>query len=274
MLVSVIVPTKNSAAFLDACLASIKAQTYSPIEIIVVDNFSTDDTQTIAKKYTDKVFAIGPERCTQRNHGAAQAAGAYIVFIDSDMTLSPTVIAECAEKMSDESIKGIIIPEESFGEGFWAQCKKLERSFYSGIDAIEAARFFRKTDFDAVGGYNEALVSGEDWDLSDRIEMRGPLERVHNLIYHNEGRISLTKTLQKKYYYSKKAGSYLTQSQSIPTAQKRRQGVVGRYHLFLSKPKKLFANPLIGAGMLFMKTCEFAFGGFGILVTKTMESGK
>ncbi len=264
-LVSVIVPTKNSAQFLDVCLASIKAQRYPNIELIVVDNFSTDATQAIAKKYTNNVFEKGPERSAQRNFGTAQAQGQFVVFIDSDMHLSQGVIQSCVAAMSNENIKGIIIPEESFGEGFWAQCKKLERSFYVGLDAVEAARFFRKVDVDAVHGYNEALISGEDWDLADRIEMRGPLARISDLIYHNEGRISLMQTLKKKYYYAQNAGQYLSYATDIPTAVKRKRGIIGRYATFFKHPLKLFRNPLLGLGVLFMKTCEFGVGGVALL---------
>ena len=232
--------------------------------MIVVDNFSTDGTQDIAKKYTDKVFEQGPERSAQRNYGAKQAIGEYVLFIDSDTKLSSNVVQSCLARIQDKKFKGVIIPEESFGEGFWAQCKKLERSFYIGIDAIEAARFFHKTDLDAVNGYNEALVSGEDWDLSDRIEMRGPLTRIAELIYHNEGHISLTKTLQKKYYYAQNSKAYLSEASSIPTAKKRKQGVFGRYYIFFKHPFKLFRSPLLGLGMLCMKTCEFGAGAVGL----------
>jgi glycosyltransferase involved in cell wall biosynthesis len=55
-LVSVIIPTKNSAKTIEKCLKSVKDQTYKNIEIIVVDNFSTDGTYEIAKKYTEKVY--------------------------------------------------------------------------------------------------------------------------------------------------------------------------------------------------------------------------
>lgn len=264
-LVSVIVPTKNSSQTLEACLASIKNQTYQNIELIVVDNSSSDTTQEIAKKFTDKVFTKGPERSTQRNFAASKAAGEYVVFIDSDMELSKEVIANCVKEAAhDPSILGVIIPEESFGEGFWAQCKKLERSFYVGVDAVEAARFFKKNVFDAVQGYNESLISGEDWDLSDRVETLGKIGRIDDFIYHNEGRISLQKTLAKKYYYAKQAKAYLAQS-SATDLQKRKSGVLSRYVLFLSQPRKLLKHPVVGVGMLFMKTCEYAFGLIGFV---------
>lgn len=265
--VSVIIPTKNSGKTLEACLDSIAKQTYPSIEIIVVDNFSTDNTIEIAKKYTNKVFSHGPERCTQRNIGVSHATGTYIAVIDSDMQLEPTVIEEAVEAIKQPGVVGVVIPEESFGEGFWAQCKKLERSFYIGVPYIEAARFFRKSTFQEVGGYDESMISGEDWDLSQRIEAKGSLGRTKSFILHNEGHISLLKTIRKKFYYAQNFAAYQKKNQSNTKAA-RQTSVINRYWLFLSQPMKLFRNPILGIGMLFMKTCEFGFGGLGYLLAK------
>lgn len=267
-IVSVIVPTKNSSATLDKCLDSIKNQTYPNIEIVVVDNFSTDDTPKIAKKYTKKFYSKGPERSPQRNYAASKAEGKYVAIIDSDMILSPAVIAECVETIeASTKVAGVIIPEESFGEGFWAQCKKLERSFYVGVSYMEAARFFRKSDYLAAGGYDETMVSGEDWDLSQRIETRGTHGRIPSFIYHNEGHISLWKSIKKKFYYAEKFAKYKN-SDAASSKVSQQTSVVGRYKLFFSNPKKLFKKPLLGVGMLFMKTCEFGFGAAGYLKSK------
>jgi len=172
--VSVIVPTKNSVNTLEDCLRSIKAQTYNNIELIVVDNFSSDSTLKIAGKFTEKHYLRGPERSAQRNYAVKKSNGEYVFVIDSDMVLSDSVVTDCVESiLSDKKARGVIIPEESFGEGFWAQCKKLERSFYVGVDWIEAARFFYLEDYQAEGGYNEEMVSGEDWDFSRRIGKLG-----------------------------------------------------------------------------------------------------
>jgi len=267
-LVSVIVPTKNSEKFIGQCLKSIKNQTYKNLEIIVVDNNSTDNTKEIAKKYTDKVYNQGPERSTQRNFGVNQSNGEYVVIIDSDMVLSEEVIEGCVEKIqTNENTKGIIIPEESFGEGFWAQCKKLEKSFYVGVEWIEAARFFDKNAFLKAGGFDESMVSGEDWDLSRRIEKEGKIGRINYFIYHNEGKIGLLKTIKKKFYYAGEFTNYAGKNKNSERFKKQTR-IFSRYKLFLSHPKKLFKNPIIGLGMLFMKTCEFAFGGAGYFVGK------
>lgn len=267
-LVSVIVPTFNSSLFLDDCLRSIKGQSYENIELIVVDNNSLDNTKEIAHHYTKKVFNRGPERSAQRNFGVAQSAGIYVMIIDSDMELTVDVVESCVTEIErDLATQGVVIPEESFGEGWWAHCKRLERSFYVGVEWMEAARFFRKHIYQQAGGYNESMVSGEDWDLSQRIGRRGKITRINNHIRHNEGRISLHNTIKKKYYYAQKFARYVNMNQNENKLAKQ-TGIVSRYLLFFSNPGKLFCNPFLGLSMLFMKTCEFGVGGAGYLIGK------
>lgn len=263
-LVSVIVPTKNSSRTLEACLQSVKDQTYRELEMIVVDNFSSDTTPDIARRFTEKFFSKGPERSYQRNFAVEQARGEYVFIIDSDMRLEPGVIDECVEQMGGKGVVGVIVPEISFGEGFWAQCKRLERSFYVGVPYMEAARFFRRADFVRAEGYDVAMVSGEDWDLSQRIAAKGALAHSVSFIHHDEGKISLLKTVKKKLYYARLFASYKHASKDRESVAKQ-TSLLGRYWLFLSQPQKLLRNPLLGMGMLFMKTCEFFFGGLGFL---------
>jgi hypothetical protein len=281
--ISVIVTTYNNHRTLAACLRSVKDQTYPAAELIVVDNYSTDDTLEIAKQYTEHVYTQGPERCAQRNFGIHKAAGDYVVIVDSDMELDANVLQGCVDTVTKNlEVAGVIIPEESFGEGFWAQCKKLERSFYVGIDWIEAARFFHRQTLLDIGGYNETLVSGEDWDLSQRVGAVRKLARTTAYIRHNEGRFKLFTTLRKKSYYAKKFAAYTALQDSSPAmlqehspdTKPQHSGagrnpyviVLKRYVLFLSHPVKLFKNPVLGLGVLFMKTCEFGFGAFGYLL--------
>jgi glycosyltransferase involved in cell wall biosynthesis len=265
-LVSVIVPTKNSASTLGDCLLSLTKQTYESVEIIVVDNFSTDSSLEIAGRYTSDIFKIGPERSAQRNFGVDQAHGEYVAIIDSDMYLDSGVISDCVKQIEQSSdIVGVVIPEQSFGEGFWAQCKRLERSFYVGVPYMEAARFFRRMIFKEAGGYDVAMISGEDWDLSERVSKLGMLTRIQTFIHHNEGHISLITTIRKKYYYAQKFAQYTAKHQGLRNTGDQ-VSLIKRYWLFLSHPRKLMRNPALGVGVLFMKTCEFGFGGLGYAV--------
>src|SRR5258708_20736686 len=152
-LVSIIIPTKNSQKYLKDCMESVKEQTYKKIEVILVEKLSTDKTVAIASKYTKKIYNKGAERSSQRKFGALKARGKYVFFVDSDMQLSPAVVAESVGKMErDRKIKALIIPEESIGEGFWAECKRFRISFYVGIGVMEATRFFERDAFLKLGG--------------------------------------------------------------------------------------------------------------------------
>jgi len=263
-LVSIVITTKNEEKNIETCLISIKKQTYKNIQIIVVDNNSTDNTKSIAKKYTRLVYDKGPERSAQRNYGAKKADGIYLLFLDADMKLSKYVVNECVTVMEKEKIGGVIIPEESYGIGFWSQCKKLERSFYIGNKFIEAARFYSKKAFLLAGGFDESLTGPEDWDLSQRISRKYKVDRIHSLIFHNEGKLSLKITMQKKYYYAKKIGLYINKSENRSDYIKQ-LSLIERYKIFFTEPKKMFKNPFIAIGMLVMKTGEFIAVGLGII---------
>jgi glycosyltransferase involved in cell wall biosynthesis len=256
-LVSIIVPTKNSSEFLDQCLESIKNQTYKNIELIVVDNNSTDNTKEIANRYTKLVFNKGPERSSQRNFGAKKSKGKYLLFIDSDMILTPKVVEECVNK----NAKAIIVPEISIGEGFWAKCKALEKQCYIGDDTIEAARFFDKSLFWKSGAWNKDMIAAEDWDLTNRIRELTNIGRINSLIKHNEGRISLIQTLKKKYYYGQRLKPYLEKNKKKAKQQYKliRPAYIRNWRLFLK-------DPIHGFGFIIMKVCEFGAGGLGYIL--------
>ena len=139
-LVSVVVPTRNSQRHIEACLRSIKSQTYADLELIVVDNQSEDTNTEDCEGSSDKVIVGGPERSAQRNAGAREGTGRYLLFIDSDMVIEPSVVAEARRAWSVAPV--CVSRRLASAKGTWARCKVLERSCYVGDDTIEAARFF------------------------------------------------------------------------------------------------------------------------------------
>ena len=100
MKISVIIATRNRAALLDAALASLRAQTGAPeIEIVVVDNGSSDETSLIAAKHGAVVaFEALPNRALARNAGIAVATGEIALFIDDDVVLPPFFVAAHARE--------------------------------------------------------------------------------------------------------------------------------------------------------------------------------
>ena len=100
MNLSVVVPTKNEEKNIGACLDAFvdfvkTGQTlFDKIELIVVDNFSTDRTREIAAAKGANVLLQGPERCAQRNRGWREAKGEWVLFLDADMIAPSALIAE------------------------------------------------------------------------------------------------------------------------------------------------------------------------------------
>jgi glycosyltransferase involved in cell wall biosynthesis len=259
-LVSVVVPTFNSERFLEKCLASVKEQTYCNVEIIVVDNHSTDRTKEIAEKYQAKVISVDAKRSKARNIGAKEAKGQWVFFVDSDMELDASVVDESVKKIK-EGYGGVIVPEVSVGEGFWASCKTLEKACYIGDDSIEAARFFKKSVLEDVGGYDSGLEAGEDWDLNYRfLEAGQKVGRVSAFIKHQEGRLSLRGTMLRKKYYGKTLKRYMAKN---PAEAKQQLKLLRP--AFLKCWRKLAKDPIHALGLLIMKACEFISSKLGYL---------
>jgi glycosyltransferase involved in cell wall biosynthesis len=256
-LVSVIIPTKNSGHTILSCLLSIRAQSYNNIEIITVDNLSKDNTREIAKQFGLTVLK-GPERSAQRNFGAKLSKGDYLLFVDSDMELTHSLISDCVKKMND-GYDAIIIPELNLGSGFFAKVRALERSVYENDDSIESARFLRRSVFNSVQGYDETLTGPEDFDLQSNVLTSGfMIGRIQSKIIHHEENLKLVSHLRKKMYYSK---SYKAYALKHPQEAKHQFGLSRAL-----KYSKIFAqSPGIGFCVLLLKGTEFIISKIGML---------
>src|SRR3982751_2380169 len=90
-LVSVIIPVHNGAKYLRAALESVLAQTYSPFEVIVVDDGSVDDSGVIAQSFNDVRYIHQANQgvAAARNHGIEAARGDFFAFLDQDDLWTP-----------------------------------------------------------------------------------------------------------------------------------------------------------------------------------------
>ena len=272
-LVSIIVPTYYSASQLETCFSSIRKQTYRNIELIVVDNHSKDSTREIAKKYDARFFTAGPDQSKerifgapfQRNFGFRQSKGEYVYYVDADMSLPEGLISECVEVIQgDDRCKAVIVAEESFGVGFWAKCKWLERRTYWGDDFVEAPRFFEKKAIEAMG-YLDDTVGADDWDLALRIREAGyVILRTTRHIMHDEGALSLGKLIRKRFLYGKVAYKFGKKHGGKKFVQYFNPFKASYFRHF----GFLLSHPILLIGMVFMRACEYAGGGAGMVYGK------
>lgn len=270
-LVSIIVPTKNSGELLEDFLNSLKNQTYKNIEVVVNDDVNTvDETNKIVEKYKQdglnvQYFQKNLSMAQGRKTGAEQAQGEIMLHVDSDMTLDPKLVAEVVTKINDK-FDALIIPEESFGTSFWARCKWLEKKCYEGVEQIESLRCLKTSAYKLIGGHNPTLVFSEDKDLDIRIKKAGyKVGRTENYIRHNEGHLSLRKTLKKKLFYTNTADQF---AELHPDQFKWQRNIFFRYFIFIKNWRYFITHPFLYAGMFFIKTSEFLFGGIGLLISR------
>ena len=257
-LVSVIIPTFNSEKQLPVCLASIKNQTYQNIEIIIADGFSTDKTLGIARQYQTKIIQKKSPFTERRNYGATIAKGSIYYHMDSDMILPKELIATAVKQIIN-GFDGVIIPQRFAGEGFFGKCKELEVLSSTNDDKLKICRFLRKTVFDSIGGYDETLEAGEDWDITQRAEEKYRLIRINVYITHGWGKYNLRKWVNKTYYYGKTVKKYQAKHETYSKYQWSPLRFLALDYSMLKH------DPLHACGVIFIKFCEFTSGFIGLM---------
>jgi len=189
-MVSVIIPVKNEAKRIVACLESILTINYPQerYEIILVDNGSTDETGQIGKSYGAKVLAH-PELTISglRNVGASAALGSLLAFIDADVIISKdwlTAAIDCLNRSPDTGCVGCYpSPPEQNGwvtRSWWfLQIPKSIKSEGEVNWLPSMNMVVRKEAYELVGGFNPSLITCEDVDFCYRLGAR------YKIIYCN-----------------------------------------------------------------------------------------
>lgn len=170
-LVSVIMPLYNASAYVVEALDSVLASTYRPLEVIVVDDGSTDDglrvVQTYAKEHAEvKVLTqTNAGVSAARNHAIREAKGEYILPVDADDKISKTFIEHAMEAMQ-EGIRVVGCRAEFFGarSGEW-KLPTYSPALLARKNMIPISSLFRKKDWLQVGGFCEEEIYREDWSF-------------------------------------------------------------------------------------------------------------
>lgn len=195
-LVSVIIPTFNRAALIVESLDSVRRQAYRPIEIIVIDDGSSDDTEQVVRSWASKhadgtrltlVYLRQDRRGAPaaRNRGLRESRGEFIQFLDSDDLLHPRKIdLHVAALQRDTAAHMVYSPIGSFtNESDWGGVPYGGRE-YVGDDVLVAflrgglwqtiCAMYRRSACIEIGPWDEELPIMQDWDYNIRLILQNP----------------------------------------------------------------------------------------------------
>jgi GT2 family glycosyltransferase len=180
-LVSFVIPVRNDVLRLQRCLSSIARNEYPRelIEIIVVDNDSTDGSAGAARGYGAVIVkSSGDSVAAHRNRGARAALGSVIAFADSDHEIDRNWIDTAVEVLSSPDVAATGAPYLTQPSANWVQQQ------YDGLRSRPVRRedvqwlgsgnfAVKRSAFDKIGGFDATLTACEDVDLCNRLRLAG-----------------------------------------------------------------------------------------------------
>ena len=215
--VSVVIPAFNCAAFLPETLESVFAQTYSDLEVIVVDDGSTDKTPSVIAPYSDRILYIRQQNKglpAARNAGIRVARGELIALLDADDSWLAEKLAKQLPRFSDREV-GIVYSDFSvkYFDGRFQPSYLVNRPLASEGHILEnyiQSRFlfpstmvFRRECLEEYGNFDEEMLACEDIELFARICSRWKVALVNEpLVIRYEGSHNITSNQNKINRYT------------------------------------------------------------------------
>lgn len=223
-LVSIIIPCYNAERWLNEAIDSCLAQSYQPVEIVVIDDGSTDNSLDIIKSYQSSslrradqsfIFETGPNRGGNyaRNRGFTLSRGQYIQFLDADDYLLPEKIekqVDFLDRTGADAVYGDWRHQYHHDDGtveldsvkFSASQPDILCSLLSGWWVSPACLLFRRSAVEASGGWDESLSVGQDRDFFLAVVMSGAKVRYQSScdsIYRRYGNVTVSSSSQQRY---------------------------------------------------------------------------
>ena len=299
-LISVVIPTYNRASLITDALESVYAQNYRPIELIVVDDGSTDETKTVVKQWkathTNDNFEVQFIRQQNqggnpaRNNGIEHACGKYIAFLDSDDAWHPEKLTKQLSCFDDPEVGGVYCGVQHMDFTTGKTLEPNKRSYPEGwllrsilirdITAQTSAYIIRKDVFKKVGQFDITLQARQDWDMWIRLasgfKIAAVSEVLVNFREHTGIRtasdpmkeISAYRTIRKKYAHLLKQASLSCRLQARSSYWKR----MGRVH-YKHNSLKTSKGYLYACGAILVWPLDFDAwaAGLGMLLPKNFR---
>lgn len=259
--VSVIVPTSNSGKTLPRCLQSIRNQAAAVKEVVVVDNYSEDETRRIAEDFGAKVILHRGNQAAARNVGLAHSRGDYVLFLDSDQQLDDRVIEECFGTCLKRGVEAVKIPECFVGLSFWSRCSALWKNSVVNAWGPRGGipRFYRRDALRQSAAFSEELGVWEDLELHQRLKAQGVKDAwCKSRVIHYE-MDSLPKVIRKYMSYGGAIATFKGGPIRAPHVSSLRLTLSTLLHLF-KKPSSTVGTLLGCVVLVGVKSLSVALG--------------
>ena len=214
-LVSIIIPVYKVEKFLDECVASVAAQTYANLEILLVDDGSPDNCPAMCDAWAardPRVRVIHKPTgglSDARNAGIAGATGAYLYFADSDDTVAPTLVEDCLNAMREYDADLVMFQFDTISENNKPLLSNYRHNDFTEVQVLTPVEAIKKQVKAEIDGYFWAFLApastyqgtGFSFPVGRKIE---DLSRICNVIGEATRVVRLPKAL---YHYRMREGS-------------------------------------------------------------------
>jgi glycosyltransferase involved in cell wall biosynthesis len=187
------VPIYNAAPYLQETLDSILASTYRPIEVVMVDDGSKDNSLSIAKSYCEqyaecKVIEQANRGVSAARNSAIRATkGTYILPVDADDKIADTFIQKAVDIIEENNnVRAVGCRCWMFGavDKEW-ELPRFSHALLARKNMIPATALYRKLDWQRCGGYCEQEIYREDWDFwLSMMELGGTFYKIDEVLFY------------------------------------------------------------------------------------------
>jgi cellulose synthase/poly-beta-1,6-N-acetylglucosamine synthase-like glycosyltransferase len=250
-LVSITVPTYNNVDTISHCVESLASQVYRPVEIIVIDDGSTDGTGDVLRELEGRYSNVRFVRTEHtgashaRNVGISQSAGLVLLFADGDAIYScdylvkSVALLKANPSMGAVCVTGTIwIQKSTFvSRGIALEYEMKQRFLRTGKWKPYFAFVYTRAAIEQVGGYDEKLFQGEDKDLFNRVKNAGfSIGLVQGFNWFHRYPQDLKSLISRSYRGGKQRVVYVAKRKMYGEAMKRTAGLWGLVMLFALAP--------------------------------------
>jgi len=205
----------------------------------------------------------------QSNVGLQESNGKYVYRNDSDIVNDRTLVEDAVQLCESKGLGGVSIfwaPDPTMG--FWARVRDLEKSCYKGDLLHCGARFVRRDAIEAVGGWNESITAGEDYDLYNRLaEHDCRIGFIETGGLHIGEPRSLGEIVRKQFAYGKTIRSFLKENKSMGLIQ-----ISPVRPAFMTNANRFLRQPVLALGFVVYETVVYSSTLLGFLAS--VLSGK